>query len=145
MGLTSFKCIEVVEGSHATLMEVEIRLISHYGSVAPYGYNLTHGGDGVDYSVPGVRERHLKAMRELPLDPIWVQSLKDGIKKRQMDPESRANQLAGVRQSHLNTRSKVCTLCGGPLDIHRSWCTPCKKDYHKDYNRKYTIKLKGQS
>lgn len=66
-GHRSFSIIEleVVSGSRQTLFEAETRFIELHGSVAPIGYNLTLGGDGVDFSVPEVyaryRENHIKA------------------------------------------------------------------------------------
>jgi group I intron endonuclease len=148
-GEENFKivCLEVVAGGIDALREAEIRHIQELGCVAPQGYNLTRGGEGVDYNVPGVRERHLRAMQALSLDPVWRENLKHGIIKRQADPAWKELQLIGARCSGMTRRSPDCTLCGVPLteanSSKRSWCLACKKEYHRSYDKTRQKRLGG--
>ena len=100
---------------------------------------MTHGGEGPDYSVPGVRERHHEAMRRVSQDPAWKAKLHAGITRRDADPAYHDTHLVGIRASVEIRRSKTCTLCDVLLtkenSHRRSWCDACKKEYHRKYNQ----------
>jgi hypothetical protein len=74
--------LEVVEGPRADLLVAEVRQIAAQDCLAPKGYNLTSGGDGVDFTVPLVRERHLEAVRKSAADPARQET----FRKRSSDP-----------------------------------------------------------
>ncbi len=143
--------LEVLEVLHTSedLRASERRHIVDRESTSPKGYNLTLGGEGVDYAVPGVREKHKAAMRALPRSYAWREALKQGIQKRQADPEYRERQVEGCRTSGLQRRSPNCTLCGVPLTeaniSRRSWCKTCLKSYMRDYKRKHRQKLAARA
>jgi len=65
----TLECLEEVSGSHVDLMAAEIRQIALHSSVYPSGYNLTHGGDGVDFTVPEIRDRMLEAAKKKSFRP----------------------------------------------------------------------------
>lgn len=121
-GADSFKVetIEVVEGLHSNLVAAEVRQIVAHDCVSPKGYNLTKGGDGVDFSTTEVRDKHLAAIQKLvnslewqrnhaeaahkrSLDPVWRKNVNDGAKKRAADPVWQANQLEGARKRSSDT------------------------------------------
>ena len=75
-------CLETVITNREDLLAAEIRQIAAHDCTAPKGYNLTLGGEGVDFSVPGVRERHLAAMVLRSAAPTWHKATMVGIRKR---------------------------------------------------------------
>jgi group I intron endonuclease len=103
-GAEQFKleCLEVVVGGHGDLMAAEIRHIGLQNSVAPRGYNLTRGGDSVDFTVPEVRERHLQAVRRLAADPKWRANNAANAKKLAADPGWKRAHAEGVRRRVAN-------------------------------------------
>ncbi len=100
-GAENFKVevLETVGGVYADLLAAEMRHIASHHCTSPLGYNLTEGGEGADYLVPGVREKHSEAMRRLPEDPVWRAALAEGIRKRSANPEWRKAQKEGVRKN----------------------------------------------
>lgn len=121
----------------SALKDAERRHIEIRDCTAPCGYNLTLGGDGVDYQVPGVRERHAAAVVRTSADPRWRDAVRRGIVKRQENPEYRKRQATGARKAGLLRRSPNCTQCGTLLTAEnvagRSWCKPCNRRYHRAY------------
>ena len=106
----SIVIIETVFGTCKDLKVAEIRHIKAHDCVSPRGYNLTEGGEGCDYLVPGVEEKHTEAMRKLPLDPVWRAALAEGIQKRSLNPQWRKAQAEGVRRNaahNLEWQKKV--------------------------------------
>jgi group I intron endonuclease len=89
--------LETVEGTHADLMAAEIQQIALHKCIAPLGYNITRGGEGV-HLVQEVREKHNKAMRRLYADPAWRMSQIEGARKRSATPEWQNNQAEGSRK-----------------------------------------------
>lgn len=92
--------LEVVEGGHVELMEAERRHISIQNCVAPAGYNLTRGGDGVDHTVPYVLQKHRLANHKLYADPNWQKATVEGARRRSANPD-------WVRNTTLANRSKA--------------------------------------
>lgn len=83
----ALRIVENVVGDRNNLLSAEVRCIQQYGSLAPNGYNLTSGGEGVDFGDPVIRERHLQAVRKFTSDPTWQMAQFEGAQKRLQDPE----------------------------------------------------------
>ena len=79
--------IEEVVGIHADLVAAEIRQIASYDCVRPNGYNLTRGGDGVDFTVPEVKAKMVEAARVRAQDPEWLRKTTEASRKRSLDPD----------------------------------------------------------
>jgi len=90
--------LEEVSGTHADLMAAEIRQIAFHNSIAPNGYNLTMGGDGVDYQVPGVYERMVEGARKRSANPEWLRNTADAARRRAADPEWRGINAAACQR-----------------------------------------------
>jgi group I intron endonuclease len=99
-GADSFKVetIEVVEGLHSNLVAAEVRQIVAHDCVSPKGYNLTKGGDGVDFSTTEVRDKHLAAIQKLVNSLEWQRNHAEAAHKRSLDPVWRKNVVAGGRK-----------------------------------------------
>lgn len=93
-------CLAEVCGSRDDLIAAEIHHIADQGSLAPFGYNLSKGGEGFDASQPELRERHLAAIRKSSASPSWRQAQFVGAQKRLADPEWRANNATALRAMH---------------------------------------------
>lgn len=91
-------CIETVTTNREDLLAAEIKHIAAYGCTAPKGYNLTSGGEGVDFSVPGVRERQIEGCRKRSANPEWQKHNKEGALKRAADPVCQENLKEGCRK-----------------------------------------------
>ena len=94
------ECIETVHGTHADLMAAEVRQIELQGSTVPAGYNLTKGGEGVDYSIPEIREKQLRAIRSWAATPESREAMQRGAQKRLADPEWRKHNLEQLQRQH---------------------------------------------
>lgn len=92
------ECLETVTSGRSDLLAAEVRQIAFHDCKAPKGYNLTPGGEGVDLSVPGVRERMREGARKRSADPAYLANLREGIRRRSADPEWRRNQTAEHRR-----------------------------------------------
>jgi hypothetical protein len=91
-------CLEVVDGTHGDLLAAEVRQITSHDCVAPKGYNLTRGGEGVDLSVPGVYERMIAGARKRSANPEWQKNVVEAAKRRANDPDCQAKLRSGVRK-----------------------------------------------
>ena len=92
--------IESVSGTHADLCAAERRQIAAHNSMVPNGYNLTPGGEGVDLSVPSIREKHRAAMLRLTSDPEWQVWRAETNRKLAENPEwQKSNAAAGKTRS----------------------------------------------
>jgi len=83
-GIAAFSCTSLytVLGDRNDLLEAEKSFIADHSSLAPNGYNLTKGGDGVDYTVPEVRHRHKVRLAEARANnPEWLQQVHDARNK----------------------------------------------------------------
>jgi hypothetical protein len=111
----SVRVLESVVGVRDDLMAAEIRHISEQGCMTPQGYNLTPGGDGVDWSNEEVRQRHAKGIqkvvsnpewrarraeinRAVAATPAWQQANAEGARKRSANPEWRKNISAAQKK-----------------------------------------------
>jgi len=93
-------CLEVVDGSRDDLIAAEIHHIASQGALAPFGYNLSEGGEGFDASQPELKKRHLAAIRKSASSPTWRQAQFTGAQKRLADPEWRANNAFALQVMH---------------------------------------------
>jgi len=109
----SVKTLETVVGTYAELMAAEIRAISVHATISPAGYNLTSGGEGIDFSVPEVRERHAEGIRKREGNSGNHLALMEGIRKRSCDPNWKIAHAEGTRKMLLNPKWKeTCALAG---------------------------------
>lgn len=90
----SWQVLEICDPSE--LSSREVFWIEQLGTKHPGGYNLTSGGDGVDFSNPEVRQRHQAAMVRLRADPDWVKRNVSGVSRRTKEPDRRKNVSDGV-------------------------------------------------
>jgi len=67
-------------------MAAEVKHIELAGSIAPFGYNLTKGGEGIDFSVPELKVRHAEGIRSRDRDPENKKAHLEGIRRRDNDP-----------------------------------------------------------
>jgi len=88
-GASNFKVevCEEVDGLLANLLSREVHHIHRLGSSYPQGYNLTSGGEGLDWSNPVLRERHLVAVRKSSSKESWKKAQRQGAQKRLSNPE----------------------------------------------------------
>lgn len=83
-GEQAFVCsvLEELQVSMSALFELERAAISEHKSLVPRGYNLTPGGEGVDYSSPELRLRHKTKLAESRvLNPAWRDQVDDARQK----------------------------------------------------------------
>jgi group I intron endonuclease len=88
--------IEIVDGTITELKETEVRQIAAHGCVVPRGYNLTHGGEGVDFLVTEVRQRHLAGVRARSANPVWQKNVTEAGRRRASDPQWQQNHAAAA-------------------------------------------------
>jgi GIY-YIG catalytic domain len=100
----SLEVLEVVEGAHDDLMAAEVRQIAARGCIAPNGYNLTPGGEGVDFTVPLFRERHREGVQRRNGNPVWQNNTRKAGQKRAGDPGWREANLQGARKRWADWR-----------------------------------------
>jgi group I intron endonuclease len=79
--------LETVIGSREDLSCVEKRHIQQLASLSPLGYNLSEGGEGVDFTNPVIREKHRQSVRNR--SPEWQQHTVEAAQRRASDPEWR--------------------------------------------------------
>jgi group I intron endonuclease len=94
--------LEEVRGDLSCLAQAEVRWIAEQSCVSPKGYNLTLGGEFLDWSLPVIRERHAAAVKEMAATPSWREAQHDGARKRTADPEWRKNNSAALSRMHSN-------------------------------------------
>ena len=105
----SITLVERVVGCREALLSAEIRQIQRYRCVAPLGYNLTGGGEGVDFPVPEVRARHLQSVQRSK-ESDWAHHITEAAQRRAADPEWRSANLVQLQRLHSdpNFRAKHC-------------------------------------
>jgi group I intron endonuclease len=96
----SIEVLEEVRGSREDLLAAEVRHIAAHSCVCPYGYNLTPGGEGVDFSIPAIRENHTKAIRSMTSKDSWKVAQHVGARKRLEDPEWRQHNAEALARMH---------------------------------------------
>jgi group I intron endonuclease len=82
----TIEAVRTILGTHDDLMSAEIRCIASYGTLSPSGYNLTAGGEGVDYTLQEVRERQLAGVRKRSSDPEWLRRQIEKNRRLASDP-----------------------------------------------------------
>lgn len=83
-GRAAFSISEVaaVVGHRQDLLTVERQVILQWGTVAPNGYNLSEGGEGVDFDNAEIRASHRAAMR---FDQAWRDNISASAKTRPIE------------------------------------------------------------
>lgn len=79
------------------LLVREVFWIDRLGTLHPKGFNLTTGGEGVDFSNPEVKRIHQEAIDRLRADQDWVSRNKKGVSRKAKTTERRKNVSEGVR------------------------------------------------
>lgn len=100
----SVEILETIESSLVDLFSAEVHQISSNKSLAPVGYNLTVGGDGIGLLAPEAQERRREvytiAMKLMHADPSWLESVSNGSRERSKRPDWRqATVEAGHRRA----------------------------------------------
>lgn len=97
-GVDNFK-IEVLEVANTIelMLSAEIRWITSHNCIVPNGYNLTMGGEGVDFTVPAVREKLMQGAAKRRNDPEWHKACSKGARLRSANP---------IWQEHIKEAAK---------------------------------------
>ena len=107
-----FECEIVFSGTRDLCCKREVEIIDELGTLYPFGYNRSTGGDGND-GTPEMRaairrgiaassfDRSKKA-RQMWSDPKMAEKLKRSNKVRWKNPESRAENAEATRQRWLD-------------------------------------------
>ena len=103
-GASSFlvEIIETVEGTHDDLMAAEIRHIAAQGCLVPNGYNLTPGGEGVDLTIPEVRQKYTASMDAVYANPDWRASVAAANRRKESDPEFVKHRAEAMATMHAD-------------------------------------------
>ena len=94
----SIETLEVVVGAHSDLMAAEIRQIEAHNCIAPKGYNLTKGGEGVDLSAPGAHERLMVGVQRRSANQTWLKNTREAGRRRSEDVAWRQANLEGSQR-----------------------------------------------
>jgi hypothetical protein len=84
------KCLET-RPTRDEMLEAEINQIEAHACTVPNGYNLTRGGEGVDFSVSEAREKLMRGAGKRKADPNWHKACSDGSRRRSENPEWKKN------------------------------------------------------
>ena len=103
-------CIETVTTNREDLIAAEIHHIASYNCLAPNGYNLTAGGEGVDIYAPGVLENMRLGARKRSASPEWQKNHRAASLRRVKDPVWQENQKEGIRNKFLTDPEYVTAL-----------------------------------
>lgn len=99
-GSFSVEALEEVRGSREDLLAAEVRHIAAHSCVCPHGYNLTPGGEGVDFSIPRIRASHARAIRSMASRDSWKKAQHVGARKRLENPEWRKHNAEALTRMH---------------------------------------------
>ena len=100
----SVETLEIVYGSLDDLFAAEVSQIYSNKCLAPIGYNLTVGGDGISLLSPEAekqrREAYAIAMKNMHADPSWLAAVSAASRERSKRPSwKRATVEAGHRRA----------------------------------------------
>lgn len=79
-----------VYGCRDDLLKAEAHQVRERQSLAPIGYNLMPGGEGVDFSNVQIKAVHLEAVRAMAASTHWRAAQHEGAQKRLSDPQWRS-------------------------------------------------------
>jgi group I intron endonuclease len=98
-GWDNFKKEVLVEGSVAYIKELEINAIKAFNTLAPFGYNLTKGGDGVvGYQIQQKdRDKNSASVKKVWSDPTFKAKMAILRKETWADPEYKER----MRNAHI--------------------------------------------
>lgn len=99
-GSSSFciKLLERVKGTHSDLMAAEKKHLELHDCLVPHGYNVTSGGQGLDFSLEAVKSRHAEGIRKRSLKPEW----REVLRKRSADPGWRKANAKALHKLHTD-------------------------------------------
>jgi group I intron endonuclease len=90
--------LEVIPGTHEDLLRAEVAWIRRLDCVAPKGYNLTRGGQGLDFTVPEVKAAQKEGSRKRSATSAWRSAQSIAKLKLHNDPEYKKRHVEGVRR-----------------------------------------------
>lgn len=111
--------LQEVRGVYSDLLASEILQIAAHNCISPNGYNLSQGGEGVDFSSPSVKAKHLEAVRQVTSriswreaqfrgalkrlsDSDWCQHNSEALARMHADSKWRENHLAALKRLHAS-------------------------------------------
>ena len=97
-GLEAFSVEVLFQGSREECLAEEVRLIAERGTLAPGGYNLSIGGEGVVDPSPEVRATLSKAVKSALSKPERRQKMSAKARERSQDPAWRAERSSIAKQ-----------------------------------------------
>lgn len=107
-----YEVLATVRGNLDELWNAECAAIAEHKSLVPFGYNLTPGGEGVDYSSPELRLRHKTKLAESrALKPDWRDQVDSARQKALLVlRQQRENRDASLTPGELEQREKERTF-----------------------------------
>jgi group I intron endonuclease len=98
-GASNFK-IECLETASTVeeMLKFEVAQIASHSCTVPNGYNLTNGGEGVDFSVPEARDKLMRGASKRKADPNWHRACSEGSRRRSATPEWHKNVVEAARR-----------------------------------------------
>lgn len=114
-------CLERINGGKPELNFAERKHIAENQSLSPFGYNLTEGGEGVDFT-PEVRAKHLasvrnrsqewqentvKAARARATDPEWLSLTMTRLERQRSEPGWSAKAVVWAAQARAEALAKM--------------------------------------
>jgi group I intron endonuclease len=106
-GWDNFKKEVLVEGSTAYIKELEVKAILAFNTLAPFGYNLTKGGDGVvGYQIQQIdRDKNSAAVKKAWTNPAFKTKMAILRKETWADPEYKER----MRNTHIGRKASAET------------------------------------
>lgn len=102
------RCLEI-RPTRDEMLAAEIKQIAAYGCTVPNGYNLTTGGEGVNFSVPAAREKLMQGASKRKADPEWHKACSEGSRRRSANPEWQKNvmEAAKIRSENQECQGRL--------------------------------------
>lgn len=91
------------------LKALEKKAIAAFGTLAPGGYNLTAGGEGIEGLSEDAERRRVEAMRGRKQSPEASELIRQAAVRQMSDPAARArlSELAKARRASPETRARI--------------------------------------
>jgi group I intron endonuclease len=105
----TIQCLEVLS-TQAAMLEAEVSQIAAHHCMVPEGYNLTAGGEGVDFTVPEAREKMMRGAARRKADPLWHVACRLGSKRRSSNPLWHVACRLGSKRRSSNPEWRMNTL-----------------------------------
>ncbi len=94
--------IREVRGTFEDLLEAEKSCIVEQQCMSPAGYNLSEGGEGIDFFNPVIKKRHAEAVRKVSSRDSWRAAQFEGAQKRLADPEWQRKNAENLAKMHAD-------------------------------------------